>query len=769
MSVKPTNIPKCHLRKSADSAGNISRHCKLGELTENIRTFALPFENRTYTFKMQYEYDSWNRMQTMTYPDGEEVHYDYNLGGMLEKVYGQYKRSNMEPQIPIPHDSLIVRPMQMNTLGLNVSPGDIGPFPLYTIYTYPYIDSIAYNENELKRAVFYGNGTRSAYTYDSLQRLETLKSYNSQDSLMQNITYTYDSVSNITGISNAAGALNGLGGKYTNTYQYDNLYRLVQANGRWRGIRTLDYDLTMRYDKNGRILFKNTDYSTFIGDTTSTISYARRYRYQGSNKVATIFDEDAGDVIDFRWDDAGNMQAVIDLDNEDYRVHYWTEDNRMLQVQDKDYLSYYQYDAAGARTYKLTAAELQQRINGPNRIYYTRNGATLYASPYLVITPQGYTKHYYAETERVASQMGRGKFSDVNTSIADSTATAAKKQAVLAPIRNRQQITSSNVQFFVYLSSLTNRLNDTSECYFYHPDHLGSSSWITDSAGTAVQHIHYLPFGETFVSQRSADFDAMYTFSAKEKDTETGYLYFGARYYSSDLSIWLSVDPMADKYPSMSSYVYCANNPVKLVDPNGEKIVVDGDDASDVVTQINNKTSEKFNVFIDDNGNMDYSGKAKTKIDRFLKKAIKQENVKVIIKANNNQETFTTYDGKKYNYYKDEEGVMAAGAYGGSVYHDGSADSYQYVDPKRSADLDMMVGDNEPGGFLLHEIAEGYFSASIALKKQTSDPINEHNNYNKAHYKANGIMGGGWIKEHLELPTPIGNIPTRVYYRRNND
>ena len=101
-----------------------------------------------------------------------------------------------------------------------------------------------------------------------------------------------------------------------------------------------------------------------------------------------------------------------------------------------------------------------------------------------------------------------------------------------------------------------------------------------------------------------------YTFSAKEKDTETGYSYFGARYYSSDLSEWLSVDPMASKYPSLSSYVYCADNPVKLVDPNGEKIVVDGDDASDVVTQINNKTSEKFNVFIDDNGNMDYSGKA---------------------------------------------------------------------------------------------------------------------------------------------------------------
>ena len=63
-----------------------------------------------------------------------------------------------------------------------------------------------------------------------------------------------------------------------------------------------------------------------------------------------------------------------------------------------------------------------------------------------------------------------------------------------------------------------------------------------------------------------------FTFSAKEKDPETGLSYFGSRYYSSDLSVWLSVDPMSAKYPSLSPYTYCANNPVKLVDPNGEEI-----------------------------------------------------------------------------------------------------------------------------------------------------------------------------------------------------
>ena len=66
--------------------------------------------------------------------------------------------------------------------------------------------------------------------------------------------------------------------------------------------------------------------------------------------------------------------------------------------------------------------------------------------------------------------------------------------------------------------------------------------------------------------------NSSYTFSAKEKDVETGLSYFGSRYYSSDLSVWLSVDPMAGKYASLSPYTYCADNPVKLVDPNGEEI-----------------------------------------------------------------------------------------------------------------------------------------------------------------------------------------------------
>ncbi len=71
--------------------------------------------------------------------------------------------------------------------------------------------------------------------------------------------------------------------------------------------------------------------------------------------------------------------------------------------------------------------------------------------------------------------------------------------------------------------------------YFYHPDHLGSSAFITDADGEAHQHMQYLPFGETFIDQR-IDWNPRFTFTDKEKDKATGYHFpiaigIGARYF----------------------------------------------------------------------------------------------------------------------------------------------------------------------------------------------------------------------------------------------
>ena len=106
--------------------------------------------------------------------------------------------------------------------------------------------------------------------------------------------------------------------------------------------------------------------------------------------------------------------------------------------------------------------------------------------------------------------------------------------------------------------------------FFTHSDHLGSAAWITNENGKCIQYIHYAPFGELMDNQRVDSYDERFKFTGKERDEESGYDYFGARYYTSNLSMWLSVDPLADKYPNISPYAYCAWNPMKYVDPNGK-------------------------------------------------------------------------------------------------------------------------------------------------------------------------------------------------------
>ena len=110
---------------------------------------------------------------------------------------------------------------------------------------------------------------------------------------------------------------------------------------------------------------------------------------------------------------------------------------------------------------------------------------------------------------------------------------------------------------------------DVPSLYYYHPDHLGSTTWVTDESGEPVEYIHYMPYGELWIDQHTTGYSERYRFTGKERDSESGYDYFGARYYSSTLPMWLSVDPLSDKYPHISPYAFCGNNPIKFVDPDG--------------------------------------------------------------------------------------------------------------------------------------------------------------------------------------------------------
>ena len=118
--------------------------------------------------------------------------------------------------------------------------------------------------------------------------------------------------------------------------------------------------------------------------------------------------------------------------------------------------------------------------------------------------------------------------------------------------------------------------NDTTaeETFFFHSDHLGSTSYITDDKGNITQYDAYLPYGELLVDEHSSSEEMPYKFNGKEFDEETGLYYYGARYFDPRLSLWMSTDRFAEKYPNSSPYSYCLGNPLGSIDINGDTLDV---------------------------------------------------------------------------------------------------------------------------------------------------------------------------------------------------
>lgn len=525
---------------------------KLGEVIENNRTFVLPNETYPYSFNMKYTYDSWNRIQNITYPDGEVVHYKYNKGGMLDTVFGRKKVSNM-----------------LNPLGGSPSKPS-GPQPDWTTYTYHYINHTTYNEFELKSEQWFGNGTHSQYTYDTLQRLKTLQLWNVDETLLQDVTYTYDKGGNITRIQNTAGTTSSLGGQYSCRYVYDSLYRLISAKDTSlrNGVVYGRYMQTMSYDAVGRILSKSGQ--SWV-EGTSLISVSNAYSYNTGRPHILSTVTNRGTQTSYRWDANGNMTEANSGFTRPPIVYYsleWDEENRLrhAEMPQSYQCAYYQYDASGERFYK-NVGEINTLIqNGVMRTSREYLNPTLYASPYMVVSSNSYTKHYFVDNERFASRIGDGDFSDIGTHTVPDSILAAKQT-----ITNNAAPQRVAPNHFSFLNSLTANWSSHHTTYWQHPDHLGSASWVTDTNGRGYQHLQYRAWGEPFIDQRTTTngYETRYTFSGKERDEETGYSYFGSRYYNSSLSIWLSVDPMSEFYPNQSNYVYCSNNPLRLVDPNG--------------------------------------------------------------------------------------------------------------------------------------------------------------------------------------------------------
>ncbi|MCC5916619.1 MAG: RHS repeat-associated core domain-containing protein [Cryomorphaceae bacterium] len=114
-----------------------------------------------------------------------------------------------------------------------------------------------------------------------------------------------------------------------------------------------------------------------------------------------------------------------------------------------------------------------------------------------------------------------------------------------------------------------------------------------------MEYFWYSPWGETLQADNSwrGKFSSPFKFTGHIEDEETGLTYAGARYYPARESQWLSVDPLAEKYPTLTPYNYVANNPVVYFDPDGRWIPGFDDDGNVTLTMEKGDDFESFKAF----------------------------------------------------------------------------------------------------------------------------------------------------------------------------
>ena len=574
------------------SGGEAYYYGRQGEVTKTVRTVMVSVADiRTYVYGATY--DSWNRVQTMTYPDGEVVTYHYNAAGQVERM-----TSNKQGR-----QSVIVDRIGYDKEG-------------HTVYTK------------------LGNGTETTYTYDKQrERLQVMNLTADGQTVMEN-RYRYDAVDNILGITNAANPTSltklnraKLGGRSSHTYEYDELNRLIHANGK---AKRASYDMVMSFGRMSEPLTKVQK----VDSTTTAKSYNFAYKYEDSTHptAPTQIGHDH-----YTYDANGNPTLVTNDSTNTTREMYWDEDNRLMVLSDNGKTSRYTYNAAGERIMKSCGTMEGVYINGaPQGItFHETDNFTLYPASILSVNKNRFTKHYFIGDKRVASRIGTGLFNNVYgrngsyvtagqqdyaermNQIQTQKEAYYKKVGVAPGVPTEKGAygdpENTGVGYNAVLTELGNHdvpqgwiqtprpnttpntnpgppvswndpsntddpqagygyiPNDTTkeETFFYHSDHLGSTSYITDDHANITQYDAYLPYGELLVDEHSSSEDMPYKFNGKELDEETGLYYYGARYMDPKISMWLGVDPLTEKYISVSGYVYCIGNPIRFVDPNG--------------------------------------------------------------------------------------------------------------------------------------------------------------------------------------------------------
>jgi RHS repeat-associated protein len=510
-------------------------------------------------FETVYGYDYLGRMRWVDYPDDEVLVYGYDQGGQLNSVQSEHRGE-----------------------------------------TFNYIDHIYYDAFGQRKQIQYSNGVTTNYQYDATRRwLENISTTNSKRTF-QNMTYEFDLVGNITGTHNMGTKDYGNGTVETSqVYQYDDLYQLTNATGNYHVTGAsnvqISYNQEFRYDDIGNMTKKvSTRSVTPINDNPNHLNYDFTYLYNQNKPHQAYkigdwnYEYDAnGNVIRKSLGSGGGTGAVLstnlDMTNpnqhdaqhpnddwlshdsnddppmtttttvansnelpfnleesetvpdEDKQVRYtWNESNRLMEAEVSGETTKFLYDGGGERTIKKD-----------------RFGETTYVNKFFQVQNRDtITKHIFVGSTRIVSKL-------------------------------------SHMDDFGDLPFEQNNV------YYYHGDHLGNTTYITDKNGNEWEHYEYAPYGETWVTDENVSQSFGYRFSSKELDESTGLYNYGKRYHDPEAGRWISCDPALSSYLpktnrnnsdligqggvynpiNLNPYCYTGNNPMSYTDPDGQILI----------------------------------------------------------------------------------------------------------------------------------------------------------------------------------------------------
>lgn len=492
-----------------------------------------------------------------------------------------------------------------------------------TGYTYSamYYDS-RYNVAQVKATNHFGGTETTCTTYTYTGKPENVRiqhTSNKTGTLTENYTYTYDGADRVStrtlSVANGVPPLTS-----TFTYAYDALGRLSNVSrpftsatpsnvaytydlhGWMTGITTCSFQETLYYADgpgtpryNGNIScmrWWNDDYARergykFTYDTANRLTQAAYGEGNALTSYANRFSEGVG------YDANGNVTSITRRGKVSSNT-YGIMDNLTLTY-DGNHLTGVtetaaDYDVSGSFEYKRAKgsqymydrngnliadrsrgiAYITYDSNGnPGRIYFTNGNETRYV---YSATGQKLRVTHYVAMPNITRPFGV-KPEGTNQS---QMMFSGQKDYLLGGSLVLQEEDIDKVLFDggYFKATLINSTRYGFTAYYYNQDHLGNNREVVNASGNVQQVTNYYPFGAPYADPEAVmnAYLQPYKYNGKELDTMHGLntYDYGARQYNPILCRWDRVDPLCEKYYSISPYVYCENDPVNAFDPDGK-------------------------------------------------------------------------------------------------------------------------------------------------------------------------------------------------------